>query len=139
MTKLFISQDIINFQYPDVIKSVSNVIVETPVDISVNSKYWLTLMCTPTNLKELASGFIFNEGVINSSNEIKLIDICDDKQRIDIWLNKSVEFPEKWQRTSGCTGGSTSVPLTNLPRIELPNFQVTSKLITNQILSLNLK
>jgi len=133
MTKLFINQDVINFQYPKIKKSVSNVIVEAPVDISVNSKYWLTLMCTPTNLEELACGFIYNEGVINSFDEIKLIDVCDNKTSIDIWLNHSVEFPDKWQRTSGCTGGSTSVPLRNLPHTGLLNFRVSGSKITELI------
>ena len=138
MTKLYISQDTINFQYPANKKSETNVIVEAPVDISVNSKYWLTLMCTPTNLEELASGFIYNEGVINSIDEIKLIDVCDNKTSIDIWLNHSVDFPEKWQRTSGCTGGTTSVSLTKLPQAEIPQFQVSSRKITdlvNELLS----
>ena len=138
MTKLYIRQDTINFQYPANKKSETNVIVEAPVDISVNSKYWLTLMCTPTNLEELASGFIYNEGVINSIDEIKLIDVCENKTSIDIWLNHSVDFPEKWQRTSGCTGGTTSVSLKKLPQAIVPQFQVSSRVITdlvNELLS----
>ncbi|HKZ43546.1 MAG TPA: formate dehydrogenase accessory sulfurtransferase FdhD [Anaerolineales bacterium] len=133
MTDLFISQEIIDFNYPSQKKSVSNVIMEAPVDISVNSKYWLTLMCSPTSLEELATGFLFNEGVINSQDEIKLIDICDDKTSIDIWLNHSVEFPEKWQRTSGCTGGSTSVTSIDLPKLDPPEIQVSSSTITSLI------
>ncbi|MFC2064502.1 formate dehydrogenase accessory sulfurtransferase FdhD [Chloroflexota bacterium] len=133
MTKLFIFQDTLNFQHPTNKKSVTNVIVESPVDISVNSKYWLTLMCTPTNLEELASGFIYNEGVIKSFDEIKLIDVCENKTSIDIWLNHSVDFPEKWQRTSGCTGGTTSVSLTKLPHAEIPQIKVSSRKITNLV------
>jgi FdhD protein len=130
MSNLYISKKIIDFNYPLKKMVLSNVIMEAPVDISINSKYWLTLMCTPTNLEELASGFIYNEGIINSRDEIKLIDICENETSIDIWLNHSVEIPEKWQRTSGCTGGSTSVSPENLPKLDPPEIQISSSAIT---------
>lgn len=91
----------------------ADVIVEAPIDISINAKYWLTLMCTPSNLDELAIGFVFNEGLVNHFSEIKLVDVCGNGTNIDIWLNHSINFPNKWKRTSGCTGGATSVNLLN--------------------------
>ena len=133
MSDLFINKEIVEFNFPSKTKRSANIIVESPVNISVNSKYWLTLMCTPTNLEELASGFIYNEGIIESASEIKLIDICDDKTSIDIWLNHSVEFPEKWQRTSGCTGGSTSVSTENLTRLNPRTKPIRSSTVTNLI------
>jgi len=39
----------------------SEVIVETPVSVTVNGHTWITLMCTPTDLEALAVGFLFNE------------------------------------------------------------------------------
>ncbi|MFH2037924.1 MAG: formate dehydrogenase accessory sulfurtransferase FdhD [Chloroflexota bacterium] len=97
---------------PDKIEeSKTHVIVEKPIDISIDGKYWITLMCTPTNLEELAIGFLYNEGLINSFQEIKMVEVCHNGNNIDIWLNHAINLPKKWQRTSGCTGGSTSVIL----------------------------
>lgn len=89
----------------------SGVITETPVTLSVNGHIWLTFMCTPTDLEALAVGFIFNEGVIKSKDEIEFVKVCPSGDNVDIWLKKSVEQPQEWRRTSGCTGGATAVPL----------------------------
>ena len=87
------------------------VIVETPVSLSVNGQVWLTLMCTPIDLEALAVGFLFNEGALKSKEEIELVQVCKQGDNVDVWLNHPVEQPKDWRRTSGCTGGATSVIL----------------------------
>lgn len=87
------------------------VIVETPVTLTVNGQAWLTFMCTPTDLEALGVGFLYNEGVIKSRDEIEVIRVCESKDNIDVWLNHPVEQPGQWRRTSGCTGGKTAVAL----------------------------
>ena len=89
----------------------TGVIAETPVTLSVNGHLWLTFMCTPTDLEALAVGFLFNEGVIKSTEELELVKVCPTGENVDIWLKGSVEQPQEWRRTSGCTGGATAVPL----------------------------
>ncbi|KPL82796.1 hypothetical protein SE15_12135 [Thermanaerothrix daxensis] len=84
------------------------IIVETPVDLSVNGERWVTLMCTPTHLEALAVGFLFNEGIVESADEVAIVRVCENGCNIDVWLNKSVQKPSHWRRTSGCTGGITS-------------------------------
>jgi FdhD protein len=86
----------------------ARVIAETSVDLTVNGSFWLSFACTPTELDALAVGFLFNEGVIHSKDEIAAVDVCKQGTNIDVWLHKTVERPETWQRTSGCTGGVTS-------------------------------
>lgn len=86
-----------------------DVIVETPVSLTVNGEVWLALMCTPTHLEALAAGFLFNEGIIKTAEEIASIRVCPTGDNIDIWLHHLVEKPSAWRRTSGCTGGVTSV------------------------------
>jgi FdhD protein len=86
-----------------------DVIVETPVSLTVNGEVWLALMCTPTHLEALAAGFLFNEGLIQTAEEIASIRVCPTGDNVDIWLQHSVEKPSAWRRTSGCTGGVTSV------------------------------
>jgi len=88
--------------------SESEVIEEVPVQLTVNGEEWLTFMCTPLNLEELAIGFLFNEGIINSTHEIESVRLCSSGDILDIWLNKPVAKPAYWSRTSGCTGGTTT-------------------------------
>ena len=87
----------------------SEVIVEQPVTLTVNGEPWLDLLCTPIDLEAMAVGFLFNEGVIDRREEILDVRVCPTADNVDVWLKHSVEKPEKWSRTSGCTGGLTSV------------------------------
>jgi FdhD protein len=84
------------------------VVVEAPVSLTVNGQVWLTFMCTPNNLEALAIGFLYNEGVIQSKEEIADFHICESGDNIDVWLHRTVEQPDHWTRTSGCTGGMTA-------------------------------
>jgi FdhD protein len=87
----------------------ADVIVETPVSLTVNGDVWLTFMCTPVDLESMAVGFLFNEGVIKTADEVVDVRLCASGDNVDVWLNHSVEKPDKWRRTSGCSGGLTSV------------------------------
>ncbi len=87
----------------------SPVIVEKPVSLTVNGEVWLTWMCTPVDLEAMAAGFLFNEGIINTKEEIATVRACPSGDNVDVWLNHAAERPEHWRRTSGCTGGVTSV------------------------------
>ena len=90
-------------------RTTGQVIVETPVSLTVNGQVWLSLMCTPVDLPALAVGFLFNERVINGIAEIESLRVCPQMENIDIWLSHPVEKPPSWTRTSGCSGGATSV------------------------------
>lgn len=92
-------------------------IVETPVSLTVNGRVWLTFMCTPVHLEELALGFLYNEGIIDSMDEVEDVRLCEHGDNVDVWLNRSVEQPESWRRTSGCTGGVTAVDLLAKPDV----------------------
>lgn len=87
----------------------ADVIVETPVSLTVNGDVWLTFMCTPVDLEHMAVGFLYNEGLISSADEVADVRLCANGDNVDVWLSHSVEQPDKWRRTSGCTGGMTSV------------------------------
>jgi FdhD protein len=87
----------------------AEIITETPVSLTVNGLVWLTFMCTPTDLEALAVGFLFNEGLIQDMDEIASLRLCAHGNNVDVWLTHNIEKPEAWRRTSGCTGGITSV------------------------------
>jgi FdhD protein len=85
------------------------VIEEALVCIYVNGQELATFMCTPSNLDELAIGFMRSEGFIESLDDIELLTISDGEQHcIDIWLRDlSFTPPSRSIITSGCGGGVT--------------------------------
>jgi len=89
--------------------NIGDVIAEKPVSLTVNGEVWLTLMCTPIDLEALAVGFLFNEGFIQSLDELADVRVCKNQENIDVWLKQPLEKPKHWRRTSGCTGGITSI------------------------------
>lgn len=104
----------------------SETIVEAPVSLTVNGESWITFMCTPTNLEAMAVGFLYDEGVIDSMQEVADVRVCEHGDNVDVWLNRSTAQPKSWRRTSGCTGGVTAVDLLARPDVafdpELPKF-----------------
>jgi len=86
-----------------------NAILETPISLTVNGEIWLTFMCTSTDLEALALGFLYNERVIQSIDEIASCQICPNAENIDVWINHAVEKPKQWRRTTGCSGGYTDI------------------------------
>jgi FdhD protein len=95
-------------------------ITETSVTLSVNGEDWLALMCTPLEIEALAVGFLFNEGLIHSKDEIASVRVCPTGDNVDVWLTHVVEKPAQWRRTSGCTGGVTSVSTEVKPAVVNP-------------------
>lgn len=70
-----------------------NICEETPVDLKVNNRDFVTFMCTPRNLRELAVGYLHNQGLIDDWEEIENIKYCKNMENIDINLIKDI--PEK--------------------------------------------
>ncbi len=89
--------------------NAADVIVETPVALTVNGEVWLSFMCTPIDLEAMAVGFLFNEGIIHNPEEIADVRLCAAGDNVDVWLHHKAEKPDQWRRTSGCTGGVTAV------------------------------
>jgi len=113
----------------------SPVIVESTVSLTINGEIWLSFMCTPTDLEELAAGFLFNEGIISTVEEIASVRLCPTGDNVDIWLHHQVHKPDLWKRTSGCTGGVTAksaLAETSLPDEEMKDgFTLTYDQITH--------
>ncbi|MCE7920259.1 MAG: formate dehydrogenase accessory sulfurtransferase FdhD [Chloroflexi bacterium] len=110
-------------------------IVETPVSLTVNGKVWLSFMCTPTHLEELALGFLYNEGVLNGMDDVADARLCEHGDNVDVWLKFDVEQPVNWRKTSGCTGGVTAVDLLAKPNINFAenNFKVQPEAVMEMV------
>jgi len=92
-------------------------IVETPVSLTVNGAVWLSFMCTPVDLEAMAVGFLYNEGVIETMDDVADVRVCEHGDNVDVWLNYDAAQPTSWRRTSGCTGGVTAVDLLARPDV----------------------
>jgi len=55
--------------------TTGGVITESNVGLTVNGQPWLNFMCTPTQLEALGVGFLFNEAVINSMDEVEIVNL----------------------------------------------------------------
>ncbi len=82
---------------------------ESSVILTINGETWLSFGCSPFMLEELAVGFLFNEHIIDSFGEVESVRVCENKTNVDVWLDHPAKRPEKWENTSGCTGGKTSL------------------------------
>ena len=86
---------------------------EIPVSVRYNERGAVTLMCSPGELRELAVGWLFAEGFLQSRFEIMSIGACDEMRIVDVTAS-----PDRWdvvsqrRRTvsSGCGGGTSRHP-----------------------------
>lgn len=85
------------------------VIEEIPLTLNVNDKELVTLLCTPTDLEDLARGFLFTSGLIKKSQDVKKIVINQEQWIAYIDLADAAIMNDlifKRLYTSGCGRGT---------------------------------
>lgn len=89
------------------------IIDEVLMTIYVNATELATIMCSPLDEEALTLGFLYNEGVISSNDDVRLLKLNRNRTVADVFL-QSVKFnqPRRLTITSGCGGGQTSQTLT---------------------------
>ena len=95
------------------VATAGGVITESLLSLFVNGQELATMMCSPLDQEALALGFLFNEGVIESMDEVRLMKANVTHTSIDVFLNRA-EFnpPRRLILTSGCGGGISFQDLT---------------------------
>jgi FdhD protein len=89
------------------------VIEEGLVTIFVNVQELATIMCTPLDQEALALGFLFNEGIIRSIDEVHLIKANVARTAVDVFLRRaSFDPPRRILLASSCGGNITFQYLT---------------------------
>jgi FdhD protein len=94
-------------------------VLETAWPMVVNGQHWLTVLCTPSKLNYFVLGFLYNEALISSPDDI--LDMHIDQLpthepqgeaviRIEL-QNRDLRLPQRRTLTSGCGGGITFVDL----------------------------
>lgn len=92
--------------------ATKEIVRETPWPLYVNECEWLTVVVTPLQLELFAVGFLYNEGIIDSLDDVLSIRVCEEPEAIiDVRLRHPVTLPAKRTLTSGCGGGTTFADL----------------------------
>ncbi|MBN1964548.1 MAG: formate dehydrogenase accessory sulfurtransferase FdhD [Anaerolineae bacterium] len=102
------------------------VIDELLLTIFVNLQELATVMCSPIQQEALALGFLYNEGIIDSLDEVRLLRANVHGSSVDIFLNRSdFEPPRRRVITSGCSGGVSFQDILAFRPPLASGFQVT--------------
>ena len=80
------------------------IVAEIQACISVNGRELASYMCSPHDLAQLAHGFLYNEGIIDSLDDIHHTRL-NDNYCVDIWLKREFAPPDRTIITAGCGGG----------------------------------
>ncbi|MCK4284887.1 MAG: formate dehydrogenase accessory sulfurtransferase FdhD, partial [Candidatus Lokiarchaeota archaeon] len=68
------------------------VLIESPIDIFINSKPLVNIICLRKDLKELVFGFLFSIGIINSVEDVKEIKTSELDNNIYVTLQNSINL-----------------------------------------------
>ena len=84
------------------------VIDETQITIRVNGAHVASVMCSPVDEEALALGFLYNEGMVSTADEVKHISFDRELGCLDVQLTRrNVHIKRHMIMTSGCGGGVT--------------------------------
>lgn len=120
---------------------------EAPLHIFLNKTHYATILCTPSQLKELAIGHLISEGILKTVDEIREMHLepnrkCQVRLKSDIDAEKRIPMSRPFARliVSSC-GSPDSWPITKLmDRLDLPrvpNLIVKAKVVLESVRELN--
>ncbi len=119
---------------------------ETPLHLFVNSTFWVTILCSPENLKEMAVGHLLSEGILKSIDEIDevIVKIKENACYVKLKAHVKVEDRIKLSRLharvipSACGSGSPYQYMGKTP-IVTSNLKVKAQVVFNSVNQLNYK
>jgi formate dehydrogenase accessory protein FdhD len=119
---------------------------ETPFYLFVNTTFWATILCSPTDLRELAVGHFLSEGILKSTEEIEEIVLkepegtCYIKLKPDINVEDRVKISRLHARVipSACGSGSPYQYTGKTPKVK-SNLKVKAQVIFDSVNQLNFK
>lgn len=83
--------EIIRFNGETLSADEETIATEFPLTVVVNGDEFATMVCTPTNMRELIIGFLASEGIIRVFSEINSIQIDEERGFAYIEVDKSLE------------------------------------------------
>lgn len=97
-----------SFRYPD------DLVAEHTMEIYLNDTPAYEVVCSPTDIPELVLGRLLSNGVIQSTDEVELLYLCENGLRAKVYLPKwepATEHPGVEQVSTCCTGNRTIADL----------------------------
>lgn len=119
---------------------------EKPFYLFVNTSFWATILCSPTDLKELAVGHFLSEGILKSTDEIEEVVLkesessCYVKLKSEINIEDRVKISRLHARVipSVCGSGSPYQFTGKTPKVK-SNLKVKAQVIFDSVNQLNFK
>ena len=123
-------------------KKTDYVAEEKPLHLFLNRTQYVTIFCSPSNLKELAIGHAISEGIIKSVEEIERIslkgEVCKIYLKDNVDIEKRLRFSQRFSRVilSACGSMSPFLPQPHLARIR-SDLWVKAETILDAVHNLN--
>ena len=119
---------------------------EKPFYLFVNTTFWATILCSPTDLKELAVGHFLSEGILKSTSEIEEVvlkeseNTCHVKLKAEVDVENRVKISRLHARVipSACGSGSPYQYTGKTPEVK-SNLKVKAQVISESVNQLNFK
>ncbi len=127
-------------------KMTDYVAEEKPLHLFVNTTYWATILCSPSNLQELAVGHLLSEGILKSTAEIEEVNLTEKESTCHVKLKPEVNVEERLSLsrlharvvTSAC-GSQSPYQYTRKPAKIKSGLTVKADIIFNSVNQLNFK
>ena len=121
---------------------------EAPLHILLNQTHYATILCTPSQLEELAVGHLLSEGLLKSIDEIQEVRLekdgkCTIRLNPHVNVEKQIAMAQPFARLIVSACGSTDYwPITRLmDRLNLPEIsrglKVEAKVLLESVKQLN--
>ena len=119
---------------------------EKPFYLFVNTTFWATILCSPTNLKELAVGHLLSEGVLKSTEELREVVLEEPKSTCHVKLKAGINVEDRVRLSrlhmrvipSACGSGSPYQYTGPTPNVK-SNLTVKAQIIFDSVHQLNFK
>lgn len=116
---------------------------EKPLHIYINRKHYATILCTPSDLKALAVGHLFSQGIVKAVDEIDEITLknhgtCQVKLKPKISLTSRLKLSKLYSRVilSACGSASSYAFVGKTPKVA-SNLKVRAQIIKECAKNLN--
>ena len=119
---------------------------EKPLYLFINKTFWATILCSPTDLKELAVGHFLSEGLLKSTDEIEEIVLeesrhtCYVKVKPEVNVENRIKISRLHARIipSACGSGSPYQFTGKIPKVE-SKLKIKAQVIFDSVNQLNFK
>lgn len=111
-----------------------SVVTERPLTLFLNDQEIVTMMTIGDHPKDLALGYLLNQNMVESADDVERIDYDDDLEVVVVRTNKPSDFQQKLKKktlTSGCAQGTAFGDM--MEKFETVKLDETARLRTSEL------